>query len=158
MYLAIDPGVSTGWAYFDADHKLVRCGAGDDVPPIEGHLSPVHVLVIERPQIYTARQMKGDPNDIVTLALQAGGYMYRFKAQGAKVVTVLPGEWKGQVPKDIHHPRIFKKLSLEEAAVCGLGGKGLGKKALADMMDAIGIGQYAVQMGMFVTRQTGLFK
>ncbi len=123
----------------------MACGAGPTTPSFGG----IRVMVIERPKIYPARQMKGDPNDIVTLALQAGGYMYQFRELGAQVLTVYPHEWKGQVPKDIHHPRIFKKLSLEEAAVCGAGGRGLNKKALGDMLDAIGIGQYASEMGMF---------
>ncbi len=153
MYLAIDPGISTGWAFFGEDLKVVACGAGATVP--DGHTTggltryPL-VMVIERPKIYPARNMKGDPNDIVTLALQVGGYMYQFGTFGhATVKTIYPHEWKQQVPKDIHHPRIWRKLNIQEQAIVDQAGRGLNKKALGDMFDAIGIGQYAAEMGMF---------
>src|ERR1700761_7030981 len=69
-YLAIDPGADTGWALFsDRDH-LVRCGLGD--PSKQPPPPQAKSVVIEVPQIYNARNMKGNPNNIITLAVNVG--------------------------------------------------------------------------------------
>ncbi len=134
----------------------MACGAGPKPPTMTG----LRVVIIEVPKIYTARLMKGDPNNIVTLALQVGRYIERYAGafdDQATVIRVFPNEWKGQVPKDIHHPRIYNRLSTNEQYIVNLAGKKLGVKARGDMMDAVGLGQYAVQMNYFKGAQGELF-
>lgn len=151
FYLSVDPGLSTGWALWARDSKggvhLAKCGA-DPTLRLFATMMP-SVAVIERPKIYQARLMKGDPNDIVTLAIRVGRYIERLEQKDVQVLTVYPNEWKGQLPKEVHHPRIFGKLNPAEQAVVSDAGQRMGVKARADMMDAIGIGQYAVTMGYF---------
>ncbi len=147
MYLSIDPGLSTGWAWWkSADGPLVACGSGKKVIWPAVSLTIEH-LVIEMPKIYTARLMKGDPNNILTLAVMVGRYIERFGGQG--FTTVFPNEWKGTQDKPIHHPKIFQALGPVEQDIVRLAGAGKGAGPLGDMLDAIGLGQYAIRMGYF---------
>lgn len=66
------------------------------------------LLVAECPVVYPRGSGKGeDPNDLIQVALSAGACM----AACPQSVTVSPGEWKGQVPKEIHHRRIEPRLT-----------------------------------------------
>lgn len=66
------------------------------------------LVVVECPVVYPRGAGKGeDPNDLIQVALSAGACM----AACLHSVTVTPGEWKGQVPKDIHHRRIEPQLT-----------------------------------------------
>lgn len=110
---AIDPGACTGWAVF-VDRVLYACGAERDASavPVGGDL-----VVIERPQIYRASKSKGDPNDLITLALLAGRYQERALVAGARVELVLPAAWKGSVPKAVHNKRVLASLTPQERAL-----------------------------------------
>ena len=58
---------------------------------------PLDRIVYEVPQIYSRRKSKGDPNDLIPLAMVAGYLSGRFpntQAHGLK-----PREWCGQLPK-----------------------------------------------------------
>ncbi len=146
--LALDPGRSTGWAYLE-DRRLVACGACEGGVAPYAHPSLFDRVIIEKPQVYPSDPV--DPNDLITLAVVVGEYKHTYEAAGAKVFLVLPREWKGQIPKPKHHPRIWAALkTANEQIACQEGGKGLRQKALGDMMDAIGLGQYAVNMGIFL--------
>lgn len=111
MLLAIDPGNVTGWAVFNGpqDQTLKGCGYG---PPAALVGFRPDVLVIERPQVYDARHSKGDPNDLITLAITVGRLIERMDA--TTVLTPLPREWKKQLPKDICHKRALAVLSPDE--------------------------------------------
>ncbi len=142
MYLSIDPGISTGYAWWNSKtRQLEKCGAAPDYKATQ----QVDSLIIEVPKIYTARMMKGDPNNIVTLALQVGRYIERFGTNGLH--TVYPNEWKGTQTKGAHHPKIFMALSDKEKEIVRCAGSGLHEKALGDMFDALGLGLYARDMG-----------
>lgn len=66
------------------------------------------LVVVECPVVYPRGAGKGeDPNDLIQVALSAGACM----AACMHSVTVTPGEWKGQVPKNIHHRRIEPQLT-----------------------------------------------
>jgi hypothetical protein len=65
------------------------------------------------------------------------------------VYWVEPRTWKGQIPKDIHHARIYASLSSVEQATVDRGLKGVRPKLREDAMDAIGIGLYARKAGLF---------
>lgn len=54
-------------------------------------------VVFECPQVYRAGRSKGDPNDLIPLAL-VGGYVAGIYVH-ATVTNPLPREWIGQLPK-----------------------------------------------------------
>lgn len=157
--LAIDPGASTGWAIFHslcgADWELFQCGVAD----IDEHVMPggrpeklpaslrgapalvqpePSFLVIEIPQItkYTP-----NPASIITLALNAGRWIERSKCHPDNITKVFPTTWKGQVKKEIHHPRILAALTEGERNLIP---KLRSQKAQGDMMDAVGLGLWHV--------------
>lgn len=108
MLLAIDPGKDTGWAMLDDAGTLVACGLGS--PPVDG---PTRVI-IERPQVYRGRASKGDPNDLITLAIQVGQYKERFLSTGRPVEEVIPHTWKGSIDGDVCCRRIVASLTESE--------------------------------------------
>jgi len=95
-------------------------------------------LVIEIPQVYRVGKSKGDPNDLIKVAVQAGQWIERAKLYGASVYRHLPQEWKGQVPKNVHHERILAALSPAESARIPK----LPKADAHNMLDAIGLGLF----------------
>jgi hypothetical protein len=116
--LAIDPGRCTGYARY-VDGQLRECGVTtvDDLqgPAFTLILSKmVGALVIEIPQVYRASMSKGDPNDLIKVAIEAGRWIERAKLAGMDVTCTLPNEWKGQVPKAIHHKRAESTLTASE--------------------------------------------
>lgn len=94
---------------------------------------PVDV-VVERPQVYVQSKQKGDPNDLITVALMAGAAASNI-AQG-RVTACLPREWKGSVPKDAMVERIRRRLTPEEYARVDLPARSLRH----NVFDAVGIG------------------
>lgn len=141
MYLAIDPGKDTGWALFSSEKSLLTCGVGR--PPYERG----RFTLIERPQIYSAKHMKGDPNDIITLAINVGEHKARSEDVGAVVQMVLPQEWKGQVPKEIHGRRILAACTEQDMRVVTTASAMLPGSKVHNMIDAIGLGQWAFVKG-----------
>jgi hypothetical protein len=119
--LAIDPGACTGWAVY-AVGELVACGVTGidavDCPAVRALVSMPGIgeLVIERPQVYRPKESKGDPNDLIKVAIEVGRWVERASLSGARVLQTLPNEWKGQVPKDVHHRRALAILSDDERA------------------------------------------
>jgi len=95
-------------------------------------------LVVETPQVYARSASAVDSADL--LQLQAIAACLTFAHPGTSS-TVLPADWKGQTPKAIHQPRIWKRLEL-----CG--GADLVRSVAAtiparrvnDLLDAVGIG------------------
>src|SRR3954453_17031741 len=102
--LAIDPGLrATGYAYFRKGHlvraglkqcKLVERGEiaafiGRDLA-IEFVNQPLDALIVEVPQVYQSRLMKGDPNDLVSVALVAGA-VFQVPARVRRAVS--PHQW-----------------------------------------------------------------
>lgn len=154
--LAIDPGLKClGWALFQGK-TLTVCGVSrsknnlDLGACIKDHqdamIDAPHrwmlqraEAVIERPQIYPTAQQKGDQNDLVAIAMVAcatvGGLC-------DSVRFAFPREWKGQMPKDVSHRLIDKRLSEAEKEVRDTLPKA--KTILHNGLDAIGIGLWAV--------------
>lgn len=95
---------------------IVDCGVGESWP-FEAW-GPVEFQgIIERPEIYNPKYMKGDPNKILTLAIRVGWYEERMRARGIPYEEVLPKVWKGQLPKAVHHRRGRKRLNTSEATI-----------------------------------------
>jgi Holliday junction resolvasome RuvABC endonuclease subunit len=67
-------------------------------------LPSIHTLVIEMPQVY--QYAKADPNDLVLLSIAVGAIARDVRPRVLLLPT--PAQWKGQVPKAIHHRRIRK--------------------------------------------------
>jgi hypothetical protein len=144
----IDPGEWTGYALFDGV-SLVTCGVmGKGLEKIQPEVHrfvmncwPDHA-VIEIPQVYRQRQQKGDPNDLIQLALIAGMCMGEFLQGGATVETRLPREWKGQRSKEVDNRSVLKLLTDDERDIVAR--SRLPKYKLHNMIDAIGIGLWHV--------------
>jgi hypothetical protein len=143
MLLAIDPGTVTGWALFSSN-KLLACGLNDP-SACRWHVpSAFSKVVIERPKIYPGGRTK-NPNDVLSVAVNAGEWGGRYKQQGCEVQYVEPSGWKGQTPKEIQHRRDWARLSAEEQAVVSAAGKTMPASKRHNMLDAVGIGLWAVR-------------
>lgn len=142
IVIGIDPGTRTGWAVF-VDGALLSAGTVtgttlDDLPDIL--LLPA-IVVVERPVIYVqGRGSKGDPNDLVMLALLAGRIAGRFEMREpcVDIAFVRPRTWKGSVPKHITNRRTIDALGEDEIA--RLPKRPRAKTFDHNMLDAVGIG------------------
>jgi hypothetical protein len=141
-HLSIDPGRDTGWALWASGGRLIACGLGDGWP--------VHTdarVLIERPQVYRAAMSKGDPNDLITLAIQVGRYTERLESAGAHVEHVLPRDWKGTIDANVMLNRIIRDMSPEQATTVLRDTKGIAKSRTHNVIDAVGLGQWAFRRG-----------
>lgn len=142
--VSIDPGVKfLGWAEFDADKQLHDCGLikarglndmlrktkdwFEDYARVAG--------VIEKPQVYAQRKMKGDANDLITIALVAGHVGAFFDS----VDFIKPRDWKGTVDKAVMCARIENRWMNDREREL-LKNKRIPKSYLNNTLDAIGIG------------------
>lgn len=100
--LTIDPGLRNhlGWSYW-WDRRLIL--AGVDTPTFQYRVD--HVLM-ELPQVYPGLRAK-DPNDLISIATDAGLRIGRFRPE-ASVQFVKPRGWKGTIAKDVFTRRIVK--------------------------------------------------
>ena len=151
--LAIDPGLrATGYAYF-CDGVLVRAGLKRtklteraDAAAYIGRefavefLKPIDALVVEVPQVYQPRLMKGDPNDLVSVALVAGCVL-QLPARVRRAVS--PHQWKGNTPKEVSHTRLLLKLQPVERDV--LQSADVPPSLLHNVFDAVGIGKWFIK-------------
>lgn len=136
--LSIDPGMCTGWAFFRAG-MLERCG----VTTVDAPLCPALALiphcsdlVVEWPQVYRPGQSKGDPNDLIKVAVEVGRWIERADLAGAATSTPTPNEWKGQVPKGVHHARAKGCLTPSELGTLPI----LPESKAHNMLDAVALG------------------
>lgn len=145
--IAIDPGKNTGIAAFNTGGDLIYCclvkyqkefGYFSYIRQIlwaMEYFTPLQVA-IERPQIYPQRQQKGDPNDLIDVAILAG--ICIGAAQDCSIDLVKPHAWKGSRPKtvDVNYTKSLlspvEKRILEKCDCI--------KSELHNVIDAIGIG------------------
>jgi hypothetical protein len=156
MIIAVDPGVNEAGVALFEDGELVAawlsrgCGwhstSRQVCSDVSGRFSPYALdeIVIEAPQIYKQRLLKGDPNDLVDVALCAGAVAGGLAAwsQEASVQVYFPAQWKKQVPKRIKNKRDIAKLTDEEN---GRVEWPRGKEDKTHVADAIGIGLYQLK-------------
>lgn len=150
MYLAIDPGLSTGWCVLDARGAIAAVGR-DQTFPLHSNVA----AVIECPQVYRAGKSKGDPNNLITLAVRVGRYQERLEAAGVKTELVLPTTWKGQVPKAVHHPRVAAALSVAERCTIVTSGFGeaTARNRNEDVWDAVCLAKWFYALRFAISRR-----
>lgn len=149
--ISFDPAVHhVGWAAFDAG-KLARCGLENGKPlgaALErrfragtGGWQGLRVIV-EVPQVYQQRNWRGDPNDLIEVALVAGRVAQSFGADGPEAELIRPHAWKGNAPKEVMLKRIVNRLDDAEQAV--LHTAKVPGSLRHNVIDAIGIGLWAL--------------
>lgn len=151
MILCIDPGAKkAGVALFEVDGTLVSAwlaegqywsDTADDVMrkmPVSA--VKVSAVVIEKMQVYD-HSPPAQANACILLSLMAGRVtgLFASTVRCYHNYEYLPKEWKGQVPKEIHHRRIEEKLTDQEVRRIQFPKNKRGK---LDVWDAIGIGLY----------------
>jgi len=99
------------------------------------------LLVVEKPQIYQQAQLKGDPNDLIPLALMSGVLWEKFKPKNLMLPT--PKEWKGQVPKNVMTKKTCSQLSKQEIDVLSWELSRVPEALRHNGFDSIGIGLWA---------------
>ena len=119
---SIDAGTTCcGWASW-VNNTLVECGLSrtqgktmeDRVRDFQFSWKDLDLVVVEKPEIYQQRFWKGDPRDLIDLAMVVGGIIW---SAPCSVKTVYPKEWKGQVPKYVTDARALGKLTSVEKKV-----------------------------------------
>lgn len=143
MLLTIDPGKkSVGWAEF-SDKKLSNCGLVSVTwHDLLGQIPCMYIthIVIEVPQVYQQRLLKGDPNYLIDVSLVAGGIAARSGLR--KPEFIRPRVWKGNVPKDIMTKRIVDHMDADEFDI--FEAIDVPKGLQHNVLDAIGIGLWKV--------------
>ena len=141
---AIDPGATSGFAQF-TEGKLFAADtfSGEEFPEV-WHRGYAQTLVLEVPRIYPGNS-KGDPNDIVKLAMRVGEIRGHYvRTASVHIVEVFPRTWKGNVPKETHHARVLAALSSQERSVLAPHARRVTKTNPHgldhNMLDAVGLG------------------
>lgn len=138
--VAIDPGKhASGVAVFQ-DGELVEVAYTNDAEALAYYRGRVDRVVIEAPRIYDIRRWKGDPNDLVDIAI--AGAALAGSVLPAELKPVRPDGWKGQTPKKIQNKRTLKALTDGEREL--LEGAATASK-LHNVIDAVGIGLWELK-------------
>lgn len=124
----MDPGVGYYAIAYWTNSALWRAG----LLPVEDKGTRTALCVIEKPQVYKATRVRN--RDIEDLLFSAG----RIAERHGSYVAYLPSQWKGQVPKHVHHARILSELTEHEKACL----EGFTKTERGHIVDAIGLGLY----------------
>ena len=157
--IAIDPGTKLcGWARFDegafSSCGLVRTKArvfmeqlktltmGLVMDPI--FIDSAQTVVIERPEVYRSRFLKGDPNDLISVAIVVGA-IARTASPFATIHMPLPKEWKGQVPKEVTERRLHKQLTKPEFVLMSGCLEGVPPSLRHNVTDAVSLGFWAMK-------------
>ncbi len=134
--ITCDPGVNgSGFASWGKDGVLQTVWY--DVPANQDIYTD-H-LVIELPQIYLASRSKGNPNDLIRLAFEAGRIAGLFNTHE----TISPRSWKGTIKKEVMLRRIVSRLT--DAELTMLKALKLPPSKEKEVIDAIGIGLHMLK-------------
>lgn len=148
--MSVDPGVwLCGWALWDAttgelrDAGLARTPDGFSKEQALKYLCAQLIvndarLIIEKPQVYARSKSKGDPNDLIDVAVVVGGLVSQWPAVDTAVY--LPRAWKGTVKKEVMVRRIRDKwVTAEECKRVQLPKE---KELRHNVWDAVGLGAF----------------
>ena len=151
--LCIDPGKKAiGFAYSDAD-RLIACGCirskSTDPAIVAAAFYDALVTSIPgfRPDILVAEAMvwrpndrKSQPNDLLDVTRTTMHVAVALRVAGVRDVEAL--EWKGNLPKAIHHARLDLALTEDERAIVRLGLASTIETHAKEVLDAVGIWAY----------------
>jgi hypothetical protein len=134
---ALLSATDSSWSVVASDRAPWSASARESVRLIRDLAAPwtITTLVIEQPQVYVRSRSKGDPNDLITLALNAGAIAGALGARA--VVPLRPAEWKGQTPKEVVEQRARARLSATEMGRLSMPSAASKRH---NVWDAIGIG------------------
>ncbi len=145
--LTLDPGKVVGWATFYGA-RLRDLGVFEDTQThafrdLLNFHRPEQAL-IEIPRVYPVAKWKGDPNDLIKVAVCAGILMgILFEAAPdciGKIENVFPHTWKGSRPKGIDHDFTRGLLMEGEKDILNTAIKRIGKTKVGHAVDAVGMG------------------
>lgn len=148
--LSLDPGVrAVGWALWSDVGRLLEAGcsrAPKHYSPSEtvAHHSrqiPSGEAVIVEEMVWRHGDVRSQSRDLLTVQL-VGCTLAGILSSTGIVVHLPAAEWKGRVPKNIHHPRIVAALTDGEPEVLSRGLEGVPKTNRKEVLDAVGIGLY----------------
>ena len=156
--LTIDPGARyAAWALWDAaglvearqtpDSNALRTIIQNVAGPTHAYVANVVAVqprspggidvLVELPQEY-ADDKEERSKDLFRVAATAGALAFAFDVPGNTVKFVRPPEWKGQVPKRVHHARALTVLSArEQSRIYST------PKVHHNVMDAVAMGLWA---------------
>lgn len=144
MIVSIDPGIhALGWALWTDGGELSRCGLSRADGRDLSRVAHLHALTVPEATIAIVESMvtqgggsKVPPQDLIDV--QTVGCL---TARGvARIVRLVkPYEWKGNIPKGIHHARFLAVLEGVEQTIAANGAAHAGANA-KEVYDAIGIG------------------
>jgi hypothetical protein len=152
MNLAIDPGTrALGFAIWNPDEpQIVACGVSrsETASPTE-HADTILRAALYRPipradvesMRWRPRDARSQPNDLIDV--QTVGVLTAHYVGARAIVMRPPQEWKRNLPKAIHHARIFAALraDLGEPAIVERAYEAAGAHA-KEVLDAVGIALY----------------
>lgn len=107
---AIDPGVHSSAVAMFRDGALMA--TAETHRWSYGSWAGPGSIVVEIPRVYPKDPRKG--NDLIDLAaagMRLAGQIEASCIGHVVLTTVFPRQWKGQIPKPIHHSRMITKLS-----------------------------------------------
>jgi len=129
--VSIDPDTTLfGWAHFQAQRLHACKVARTPYLPIFPADTTYLCEVPEDRKKSPARK-----SDILTLALAAGRIV---GTRDCKFVT--PTHWKGQIPKGVHHKRVWEVLDPEETGILTKALENTKKGAHPEILDAVALG------------------
>ena len=147
---AIDPGVhEIGWAIFNGA-ELEAAGLiegsllshlSKELEFLFDHHKP-SAAVVEIPQVYQQRSWKGDPNDLISVAVVAGVAVAAL-SRYTVVELVRPHAWKGNRPKNVDNRLTRTRLNAGERIKVETCGVSKGKRH--NVVDAVGIGLWKLR-------------
>ena len=146
--MAIDPGVITGVALFEGTElsavDLLNTKKIDYLSCLDSFMQKTDALVIEKPQIYDRKHWKGDPNNLIVLAMLVGEYTCLAKRLHIPVYRFFPRQWKGQRSKTADHIHTKRMLTDKELIIINSAKSRTQKSYFHNIMDAVGIGLYSL--------------
>ena len=105
---------------------------------------PGACVIWERPNLRTGggSKRKATPDDLITLGYRAGRAVGLCPAP-ERVVAVSPSTWKGSLSKPVSHARTLKACPRAAEFLTG-------KKSDEDLLDAVGLGLWALPAWEFL--------
>lgn len=141
-FASIDPDLDAPGIAWWYKGRLIAAGTSQ-----AAHGVLVDAVVMEQ-MVYMPRVRKSVPEDLINVGT-AGAYVAgQISKSGAILRLAKPIHWKGNVPKDVHHKRIRKYMTLDELAVM--------EDAVARAPNACALEiRDAVALGLWVLGRTG---